>query len=223
MDSSRQLSIGIVATDPLRLLGLKTILEETAGLAPRATALDEAVAASDLAAVLLDSACLANLPEALALLRRERPAVKVVILGDRVDPGHVQSVIAAGAKGYLPSTATEAEIRMAIDVVLDGSVWAPRKVLARLIEAGGVRFTPAETSARFSALMTERERDVMRLLMDGQTNRQIATSMGIGAVTVKAHLGRMLRKAGVKNRVELTLKAMQGEGWEHLGGDGITH
>ena len=62
--------------------------------------------------------------------------------------------------------------------------------------------------------MTYRERDVMRLLLDGRTNRQIADSMGIELVTVKAHLGRMLRKAGVKNRVELTLRAMQSTGWD---------
>ena len=61
---------------------------------------------------------------------------------------------------------------------------------------------------RVSELLTPRERDVLRLLMEGRSNRQIAESMGVDLVTVKAHLGRMLRKAGVKNRVELTLKAM---------------
>ena len=91
-------------------------------------------------------------------------------------------------------------------VVLEGSVWAEPQVLARLIEAGGVTSPPGE--ATFSDRMTHREREVLRLLMDGQTNRQIAETMGIEPVTVKAHLGRMLRKARVKNRIELTVKAM---------------
>jgi len=50
---------------------------------------------------------------------------------------------------------------------------------------------------------------VLRLLMDGNTNRHIAEAMGIDEVTVKAHLGRMLRKTGASNRVELTLRALE--------------
>jgi len=50
---------------------------------------------------------------------------------------------------------------------------------------------------------------VLLLLMDGSSNRQIAKAMGIDEVTVKAHLGRMLRKTGSSNRIELTLRAME--------------
>jgi DNA-binding NarL/FixJ family response regulator len=57
--------------------------------------------------------------------------------------------------------------------------------------------------------MTPREQEVLRLLMDGNTNRHIAEAMGIDEVTVKAHLGRMLRKTGASNRVELTLRALE--------------
>jgi len=210
----RQAKVGVVAADPLRLVGLQTILEEDAGLVSRAVRLEEAFTADDLAAVVLDSAGMDNLPEALARFRRERPTARVVVVGDRVEPDYVQAVIAAGAKGYLPGTANEAEIRMAMQVVLDGSVWAPRKVLARLIEAGGVTFAPGEGGGRFSDQMTQREQEVLRLLMDGRTNREIAEVMSVETVTVKAHLGRMLRKAGVKNRVELTLKAMAENGNE---------
>jgi DNA-binding NarL/FixJ family response regulator len=156
--------------------------------------------------MMLDSACVGNLPEALMRFRRERHDVKVIVLGDGLGPDQIQVIIAAGAKGYLSATADEEEIRTAMQVVLEGSVWAPRKVLAKLLEAGGVTSTPA--GAAFSDQMTHREREVLRLLMDGQNNRQIAEALGIEPVTVKAHLGRMLRKARVKNRIELTIKAM---------------
>jgi DNA-binding NarL/FixJ family response regulator len=206
MKTDQQVRIGVVALDPLRLLGLQAILEENVSLEARAARFDEAIAAEDLALVLLDSGCVTDLPEALARFRRERPAAKVVVLGYGLDPDKIQAIIAAGAKGYLPETANEGEIRMAVKIVLDGSVWAPRKVMAKLIEAGGVTF--ASGGERFSEQMTHRELEVLQLLKDGQTNRQIAATMGIESVTVKAHMGRMLRKAGVKNRVELTLKAM---------------
>jgi DNA-binding NarL/FixJ family response regulator len=57
--------------------------------------------------------------------------------------------------------------------------------------------------------MSRRESEVLELLLRGQSNRDIADALGIDEVTVKAHLGRMLRKTGSTNRVELTLKALE--------------
>jgi len=206
MTNAEHTQVGVVALDPLRLAGLQSIIEGRPETVSRAMRFEEAIAAADLRIVLLDSACVGNLPEALMRFRRERRDVRVIVLGDRLGPKQVQAVIAAGAKGYLSGTAEEEEIRNAIQVVLEGSVWAPPQVLARLIEAGGVTSPPGE--ATFLERMTQREREVLRLLMEGQSNRQIAETLGIEQVTVKAHLGRMLRKARVKNRIELTIRAM---------------
>lgn len=206
MKNPQQTNVGVVALDPLRVAGLQSILESCPGVISRAMRFEEAIAADDLGVILLDSACVGNLPEALMRFRRERHAARIIVLGDGLSPRQVQAIIAAGAKGFLPGSADEDEIRNAMRVVLEGSVWAEPQVLARLIEAGGVTSPPGE--AAFSDRMTLREREVLRLLMDGQTNREIAETMGIEPVTVKAHLGRMLRKARVKNRIELTVKAM---------------
>ena len=218
MKNAEQTLVGVVALDPLRLAGLQSILESFPGIVSRAVRFEQAIAAEDLGTVLLDSACVGNLPEALMRFRRERRGARVIVLGDGLGLHQVQAIIAAGAKGYLSSTADEEEIRTALRVVLEGSVWAPPQILARLIEAGGVTSPPGETT--FSDCMTQREREVLRLLMEGQTNREIAETMGIEQVTVKAHLGRMLRKARVKNRIELTIMAMA----ENRGpGDGAYH
>jgi DNA-binding NarL/FixJ family response regulator len=206
MNNPQRANVGVVALDPLRLAGLQSILESCPGIVSRAVQFEEAIAADDLSVVLLDSACVGNLPEALMRFRRERQAARVIVFGSGLGPTQVQAIIAAGAKGYLSSAADEDEIRNAMRVVLEGSVWAESQVLARLIEAGGVTSPPGE--AAFSDRMTLREREILHLLMDGRTNRQIAETLGIEPVTVKAHLGRMLRKARVKNRIELTVKAM---------------
>jgi DNA-binding NarL/FixJ family response regulator len=213
-----QLRVGVVAHDPLRLLGLQTILEESAGLLSRAVRLEDALVPEDvaaegevpetLAAVLLDSVSVPDLLEVLAQFQRERPAAKVVVVGEELDPRYIEAVIAAGAKGYLSASANETEIRAALEAVLGGSVWAPRRVLAKLIGAGSMTLAPVEGAERCSDHMTRRELELLGLLKTGRTNRQIAEAMGIEAVTVKAHVGRMLRKAGVKNRVELTLRAL---------------
>jgi DNA-binding NarL/FixJ family response regulator len=149
------------------------------------------------------------LPETIARLRRDRPELKIIVMGESLEPGYVQAVIGAGAKGYLAETASESEIKMAIDVVLDGSIWAPRKVLARLIDAGGVAGASAQAIDSIEQKLTPREREVLHLLKEGRSNRDIAAAMGIDEVTVKAHLGRMLRKTGASNRVELTLRSLE--------------
>ena len=204
--------LGVIAADPLRSLGLVAILEDALGAEVVALEMDAAFTAP-MDALLLDSrSSLDGLTDLIARLRKERPAVKIVAMGPPLEPDDVQAIIGAGAKGYLAETAGESEIRMAMEVVLDGSIWAPRKVLARLIDAGGTAPGMMGAAAQGDSIegtMTPRELDVLHLLMDGRTNRDIALAMGIDEVTVKAHLGRMLRKTRSSNRVELTLRAME--------------
>jgi len=181
------------------------------GLKAVALELVEVAGDKKLGGLLIDvRSCGAALTDIISRLRTDRSEMKIVVVGESLDPELIQAVIGAGAKGYLLETSDEREICMAMEVVLDGSVWAPRKVLARLIDASGIG-APAGGGGSESVVdkMTPREQEVLALLMDGGTNRQIAKAMGIDEVTVKAHLGRMLRKTGSSNRIELTLRAME--------------
>ena len=210
MTRHEQARIGVIAADPLRSVGLEAILSEMEGLTAVPLSLGQIGEAAGLDAFVLDARAAGDdLLDLLVRLRREHPGIRLVVLGASLDPQRVQAVIGAGAKGYLAETAVESEIRMAMEVVLDGSVWAPRKVLARLIEAGGVTSPATSAQENIFSRMTPREREVLDLLMDGKSNRDIAKAMGIDETTVKAHLGRMLRKTGATNRVELTLRAME--------------
>jgi len=128
----------------------------------------------------------------------------LIVIGLEDDPEYIQRVIGAGAKGYLTHMAKESEIRLAIDIVQDGSVWAPRKVLARLLEASSGELRAPSPEPKF----TEREGQVLKLLVAGRPNREIAAALGIDAATVKAHVGRLMRKVGVENRIALTMQAV---------------
>jgi DNA-binding NarL/FixJ family response regulator len=207
----KKAKVGVVAVDPLRSVGLLAILEDTADVEAVPMQLSEEIDLDGVDALLLDSrAPIEEMCDLVTRLRRDRPKVKIVVMGALREADHVQAIIGAGAKGYLPETASEGEIRMAMDVVLDGSIWAPRKVLARLIDAGGGAFSASATDGTtVVGVMTPRELEVLHLLMDGRNNRDIASAMGIDEVTVKAHLGRMLRKTRSNNRVELTLRAIE--------------
>jgi DNA-binding NarL/FixJ family response regulator len=85
--------------------------------------------------------------------------------------------------------------------VRDGSIWAPRKILSRLLDAprGGSKTNLA------SPTFTPRERQVLNLLRGGQPNREIALALGIEEGTVKAHISRLMHKVGVNNRTALTV------------------
>ena len=92
---------------------------------------------------------------------------------------------------------------MAVDIVLDGSVWAPRKILAQLLEKSR---TDHQQQAKPPAALTPRETDVLRLLVQGASNKEIGAELNIDAAAVKAHVGRLMRKVGVSNRTALSVE-----------------
>jgi DNA-binding NarL/FixJ family response regulator len=191
--------IGVVATDPLRILGFKAIFDEAMRTEIVHLSVPGILNDAGLSLVLIDAECTDHLFELIATFRQVRPQLKLIVLGNETAPEYIQRVIGAGAKGYLSLAAKESEIRLAIEMVRDGSVWAPRKVLSRLLDRqpGGQK-APAPQ-------FTARERQVLELLRAGRANREIALSLGIDEGTVKAHIGRLMRKVGVSNRIALTV------------------
>jgi DNA-binding NarL/FixJ family response regulator len=212
------LKLGLVATDPLRILGLQTIFAQMgAEIGPEGgeslrpveivpLSVPGALDASGVSLILIDAACTEHIFELLATFRRTRPHLRVIVLGLEESHEYIQRVIGAGAKGYLAHTAKGSEVRMAIEIVEDGSVWAPRKVMANLVDLSSLeeRREAVANEPKF----TEREVQVLKLLVDGHPNRVIASELGIDVATVKKHVGTLMRKAGVKNRIALSVQAV---------------
>ena len=133
------------------------------------------------------------------------PGVAIVVLARVDNAATVEQALAAGARAVLPETAQVPEIRDCIRAVLRGKIWTRRES-----EACERQEAAPEIPARPSLAQrfTPKEGEVMQWLAQGRSNREIAKTMGIDEATVKAHLGRMLRKAKASNRVELTLRAL---------------
>jgi DNA-binding NarL/FixJ family response regulator len=203
--SEGHLRIGLVATDPLRIIGLQSMFSDS-GAEVIALSVPGALDASGVSLILVDAGCTDHLFELLATFHRRRPRLRLIVIGAQEDHGYIQQVIGAGAKGYLTHTAKESEIRLAIEIVQDDSVWAPRKVLARLLESSAAE--TANAAVESAPKFTDREVQVLRLLVAGSPNREIARELGIDAVTVKAHVGRIMRKVGVANRIALTVETL---------------
>lgn len=188
--------IGVVATDALRVLGLRAIFADSPDFEIVQLSVPGVLDDSGLSLVVIDSDCTTHLFELIAAFRKARPQLRLIVLGSDTAPEHIQRVIGAGAKGYLPLTAPESEVRLAVATVRDGSVWAPRKVISRLLDS-----QKAPAAPRF----TGREREILQLLRAGRPNREIARALSIDESTVKAHIGRLMRKVGVTNRIALTI------------------
>ena len=200
--------VGLVCIDPLRILGLQVLLRD--GIVFRVAVLEGTRAAdlADLELIVIDATATGHLRLLIEAFRRIRPQVRLLVLGDETDETYTEGVIGAGAQGYLAHSTSEAELHRAVAVVRDGSMWAPRKVLARLLERARAGVEQAPSGAADTPTLTKREIEVLRLLVLGRSNREIAGSLNVHETTIKSHLGRLMRKAGVRNRTELTMRSL---------------
>ena len=203
--------IGLVVGEPIRMEGITSVFEETpsdghAALVPVFGSMDELLASPELGYLVVD---LNSAPTGLGTLeeiRRQRPDLRLIVIGPAGNEELVIDSIIAGARAYLDSTAGPQVVRHAIEVVTSGSIWAPRRLLSKLIDR--LLKSPDTSLTTASPHLTERELQVLELILMAQSNREIALQLGIEERTVKAHVGRLLRKTGADNRIGLSLRAL---------------
>jgi DNA-binding NarL/FixJ family response regulator len=123
----------------------------------------------------------------------ERPAIIILTAYDY--PQYADAALRLGAAGFVLKTAPIAELLDAI----------------RRVAGGGMAFTVRPTGSTVVHL-TSRERDVVRLVVDGRSNDEIGAALGIGSKTVETHLARVFERTGVTSRTELTSRSIR-EGW----------
>jgi DNA-binding NarL/FixJ family response regulator len=148
--------------------------------------------------------------ELLRSLKDRWPDVPVIMLSTYDQALYVKRALADGASGYMLKDATPDDLGQAIRVALSGSgnVLSP-KVIQNLFEendGGSEAETGAARHPEFS--LTHRERDILGLLAEGRSNRDIAQSLYLSEKTVKAHLAAIFRKLGVANRTQAAMAAV---------------
>jgi DNA-binding NarL/FixJ family response regulator len=197
------IKIAIIESDPLRLVGFRALLEPEVAIEHCST-IDDLKNLKDIKVLILSSHDEVTLADRIAAVRSVCPGCPVPVAGLATDE-QLLAAIAAGARGYVAESATAAEFTAAISSVKGGSIWAPRRLLMTLIEQ--VHSTASPTLGR--PVFTSREKQVLDLLAGGCCNKDIANTLGIEVRTVKAHVGKLMRKAGVKNRVSLCVRAVR--------------
>ena len=147
--------------------------------------------------------------ELLRSIKAEWADVPVIMLSTYENAPYVKRALADGAAGYLLKDATPEDLSQAINVARSGSgnVLSPR-VIQNLFEdqeSSG----PNGTGRRNEYSLTQREHDILVLLSEGRSNREIAQHLYLSEKTVKAHLAAIFRKLGVTNRTQAAMMAVQ--------------
>lgn len=203
--------IGILAVEPIRVAGLASIFDQPAQpgqaqLVPVVGSLEELTGASDIEYVVVDLHSSEGSLEILETVRLTRPDVRLIVIGPEGDEELVFNAIIAGARAYLGFSAGPESVRHAIQVVTSGSIWAPRKLLSRLIDRLLNDHLPIRTTPH--PQLTPREEQVLKLILLAHSTREIAGQLGIEQRTVKAYIARLMRKTGSDNRVKLSVSAV---------------
>jgi DNA-binding NarL/FixJ family response regulator len=198
--------IGMSADEPIRVAGLASVFELPAEankpqLIAVTGSIQELLSASGPGYIVIDLHASSGLT-ALEEARRVRPDIRLIVIGPEGDDELVMNSIIAGARAYLDPTAGPEVVRQAIEVVTDGSIWAPRKLLSQLIDR---LLKVPEANTTTSPQLTLRERQVLQLILMAHSNREIAAELGIEERTVKAYVGRLMRKTGADNRIKLSM------------------
>jgi DNA-binding NarL/FixJ family response regulator len=211
--NAQTIRIGLVAGEPIRLEGLAMIFEEKPApgqiqLVPVVGTIQELLGNPAVEYLVVDLNSSSGGFETVEAVRRSRPGMRQIVIGPDNEDELVLNSIVAGARAYLDSAAGPETIRQAIEIVVSGSIWAPRRLLSKLIDR---LLNVPDTSLPSEPLrLTSRERQVLELILTARSNREIAHELGIEERTVKAHVGRLMRKAGAENRIELSMRALAG-------------
>jgi DNA-binding NarL/FixJ family response regulator len=201
------IGVAVIEDHPLYKQGLIQTIESTPGLrlvtATGTIAEMEAHGYEGVDVVLLDL----HLPDgigvdAVARVRASGPVVLVISASD--DRQSVVDAIGAGASGYLPKSSLSDEISKATISVASGSTYVSPVLAAYLLRDDRAR-------SEYS-LLSAREREILSLLAEGETDAEIAEKLFISVRTVQSHLDRIRDKTGRRRRADLTRLAMEHDG-----------
>jgi DNA-binding NarL/FixJ family response regulator len=209
--SPETIRIGLLAVEPVWVAGLASIFdlpaeENQAQLVPVIGSLPELLALDNIEYVVVDLQSTLGGLAALETIRDARPEIRSIVIGPEGDDELVLNSIIAGARAYLGQSAGPELVRQAIEVVTCGSIWAPRRLLCRVID----RLLQAQDRSQvaYSKQLTMRERQVLELILGALSTREIASRLGIEQGTVKAYVARLLRKTGADNRIRLSMSVL---------------
>ena len=194
--------------------GLKSLLESQPGLSVIGEAADGLEAlrlCSELSPDLLIidiSMPLMNGIEVASRAHKLEAAPGVIILSMHADESYIMRALAAGARGYLVKDATDEDLIPAVRAVAAGKPFFSPTVAAVLME-DYVRQLRARGLSDSYELLTDREREILQLLAEGRSNKEVAALLDVGLSTVETHRANLMQKLNLHNTAEIVLYAVR--------------
>jgi len=146
--------------------------------------------------------------EATRRMVSKQPTISVVILSMYSDESYVMRALEAGARAYLLKDSAVTDLIRAIEAVSQGkSFFSPK--ISRILAEEYVRALKQKGVADSYELLTPREREILQLLAEGKTNKEVATLLNISVYTAETHRGNILQKLNLHSSAELVLYAVR--------------
>ena len=145
--------------------------------------------------------------DATRRINTDYPNVKIVALSMHYDKQFVSEIFKAGASGYLIKDSAFDELEHAIHVVMDGKTYMNPQIANLVIESLVSQSAPSNRQP-FS-LLTERESEVLQLISEGKSTKQVAVDLNVSAKTVESHRRQVMGKLNIRNVAELTKYAIR--------------
>lgn len=217
MAQSRRLRILLVDDHDTVRQGLKLLIDREADLQVTEEASDgreaiESPGLHDLDVVVMDL----SMPgvsgvEATRRLKQRRPDLPIVSLTRHADETYLHELLRAGASGYVLKQSPHVELLRAIRAVAAGRTYVDPALTHHLAASFGADGTPLAVKHRG---LTDRETEVLRLVSQGYSNKEIAARLDVSTKTIEVHKANAMRKLGLNGRIELLRFALL-RGWLH--------
>jgi len=147
-------------------------------------------------------------------LREKYPAIPVVVLSAAQDPSQVMKAFGLGVLGYIPKSADSEVMRNALRLVLSGSTYIPPEILTHSgIPRLELASPPPAAKAPLDIGLTQRQMEVLALVVQGKNNKTICRTLDLAETTVKNHVSAILKALNVSSRTEAVI-AVNELGWK---------
>jgi two-component system, NarL family, response regulator NreC len=146
--------------------------------------------------------------DAAAQIIKSNPSTNVIMLSMHADESYLVRALGVGAKGYLLKESAEVDIVRAVQVVSQGRPFFSPKIAQTLLE-DYVRSLQQRGLQDSYDLLTEREREVLQLLAEGKSNKEVATLLDLSTYTVETHRTNLMHKLNLHNTAEIVLYAVR--------------
>ncbi|SRR5579884_209291 len=140
-------------------------------------------------------------------IKRGNPGTSVILITMHENPEYLLEALKAGAAGYILKDITQRELLNAVRRVLQGDSILDSETVMRVLDRLNANLPPAQASSQVG--LTPREIEVLQLLAQGQTNREIARKLTLSVSTVKIHVEHILEKLCVSDRTQAAVRAIQ--------------